>query len=202
MHANEVVSVHDRMDESVEEDGQVDVSIIQDIHVEPIKKKDGSVVVHVQERELTPLLSQNYEDCVPKVPYLRDVEKPQEIAEGRILDVECIARHRGVTIAVGQEPRFDGHVCAKEDLGYVVNEFDGIRVNGREGFHDLRAYDDERHICYRDGNCGAKVAEPPTLSVSAEAAGGIGPVDDGIADFIHEAVVCVHLRCYCFVQLL
>lgn len=76
MHADEVVRVHNRVDESVQQDGEVNISIIVDIGIEPIEQENSGVMVNVQEGELTPLLSQNNKDCVPKVPYFGDVEEP------------------------------------------------------------------------------------------------------------------------------
>ena len=52
MHAHEVVSVHDRVDETVEDNGKVNVAVVVDARVEPVEQEDAEVVVHVQEREL------------------------------------------------------------------------------------------------------------------------------------------------------
>ncbi len=37
VHADEVVSVHDGVDESVEKDGHVDITIIENVRIEPVK---------------------------------------------------------------------------------------------------------------------------------------------------------------------
>ena len=71
MHADEVVGVHDCVDEAVEQDGEVDVSIVVDVGVEPVEEEDGGVVVNVEEGELAPLLADDDKDGVPKVPDLR-----------------------------------------------------------------------------------------------------------------------------------
>jgi len=101
VHANKVVSVHDGVDKSVEQDGKVNISVIHDIGIEPVEKEDGEVMVHVKEGELTPLLSQNNEDCIPKVPYLGDVEEPKEVTDWRILYQKVVTGHGGVSMAVG-----------------------------------------------------------------------------------------------------
>ena len=49
MHADEVVSVHDSVNESVQQDGEVDISIIHHICVEPVKEENRSVMVHMKE---------------------------------------------------------------------------------------------------------------------------------------------------------
>lgn len=70
MHANKVIGVHDGMDETVQSNGYVDISVIKDIGVKPIKEEDGQVMVHVQEGKLSPFLSQNDENSVPEIPNL------------------------------------------------------------------------------------------------------------------------------------
>ena len=70
VHADEVVGVHDGVDEAVEEDGEVDVSVVVDVGVEPVEEEDGGVVVNVEEGELAPLLADDDEDGVPEVPDL------------------------------------------------------------------------------------------------------------------------------------
>lgn len=121
MHTDEVVRVHDCVDESIQKNGEINISIIVDIGIEPIKQENGGVMVHMQEGELTPFLSQNDKDCVPKVPYFGDVEEPKQISHGGIVDVEGIAgSYEGVSVAVGEHSRLDGHVGTEEDLGDVV----------------------------------------------------------------------------------
>ena len=75
MHADEVVGVHDSVDEAVEQDGEVDVSVIVDVGVEPVEEEDGGVVVNMEEGELAPLLADDDEDGVPEVPDLYVAEK-------------------------------------------------------------------------------------------------------------------------------
>ena len=70
VHADEVVGVHDSVDEAVEEDGEVDVSVIVDVGIEPVEEEDGGVVVNMEEGELAPLLTDDNEDGVPEVPDL------------------------------------------------------------------------------------------------------------------------------------
>ena len=65
---------------------------------------------------------------------------------------------------MGDHSRFDGHVGAEEDLGDIVEEFDGVGVHGWEKGHDLRADNDEGQVHQCDGASGAEVAEPPALN--------------------------------------
>jgi hypothetical protein len=70
VHADEVVGIHDGVDEAVEQDGEVDVSVIVDVGVKPVEEEDGGVMVNMEEGELAPLLADDNEDRVPEVPDL------------------------------------------------------------------------------------------------------------------------------------
>ncbi len=52
------------VDNSVENNGEEDVSIIESLEIEPINGKDGGVVVNVQQSQLVPLLAEDDEGCV------------------------------------------------------------------------------------------------------------------------------------------
>ena len=47
VHADEVVGVHDSVDESIQYNCEVNISIILWVSVEPIKQKDGEMMVYV-----------------------------------------------------------------------------------------------------------------------------------------------------------
>ena len=49
MHADEVVSVHDSVNESIQQDGEVNISIIHHIRVKPVKEENREVMVDVKE---------------------------------------------------------------------------------------------------------------------------------------------------------
>jgi hypothetical protein len=68
MHADKVVCVHNSMDETIKGNGKINITIVKDISVEPVKQKDGSMMVNVKKRKLSPLLSQNDKDGIPKIP--------------------------------------------------------------------------------------------------------------------------------------
>lgn len=77
MHADKVIGVHDSVDESIEENGEVNVSVIHDIGIEPIKEKDGEMMVDMKKGKLTPLFANNDEKGVPKVPNFGDIKEPE-----------------------------------------------------------------------------------------------------------------------------
>ena len=77
VHADEVVSVHDGMDESVQENSEVYISIVLRVSIEPVEQKDGEMVVDVKERKLSPLLSNDNEDGIPEIPDLGHVKEPE-----------------------------------------------------------------------------------------------------------------------------
>ncbi len=110
VHADKVVRVHDGMNESIEKDGQVDITIVIDVRVEPIEEEDGNVMVDVQETQLTPLLSGNNKDGIPEIPHLGNVKEPQQVGDGRIHLIVSDTRGDGVAVPVGQKERFEGHV--------------------------------------------------------------------------------------------
>ena len=56
------------MDETIQSNGKINITIIKDIRVKPVKQKDGSMMVNVKERKLSPLLPQNDKDGIPKIP--------------------------------------------------------------------------------------------------------------------------------------
>ena len=49
MQGYEVISVHDGVDQAVENDGEVNITVISDVQVKPIEQKDREMVIHVKE---------------------------------------------------------------------------------------------------------------------------------------------------------
>jgi hypothetical protein len=163
MHADKVVSVHDSVDESVQSNGEVDIRIVENTRVEPVEQENGKVVVDMEERKLSPLLAQNNKNGIPKVPDFGNIEQPQEVCHRRIILAVGIAWHKTVTAAVSQQGSLDCHVCAKHDLGNIVNEFYRIRVDGIPALHDAGSNDNEQEIRNRNAECGGKVHQRPPL---------------------------------------
>jgi len=163
VHANEVVGVHDSVDESIEDNGQVDITIVEDVCVEPVEQKDGSVVVHVEEGKLSPLLSQDNKDSIPEIPNLGDIKQPQQIGNRRIIFAVWNAWSESVSIAVGQKHGFDCHVCTQHDLRDIVEELDWVRVHGRHIFHNPRTDYDKQNVCECNAECRCEICQPPTL---------------------------------------
>ena len=75
MHADEVVSVHNGVDEAVEEDSEENVTVVVDVGVKPVEEENGRMVVNMKERELTPLFTNHNENGVPEVPNLSFVHQ-------------------------------------------------------------------------------------------------------------------------------
>lgn len=110
MHADEVVRVHDRVDKAIQQDGEVNVSVVIDVDIEPVKEKDGPVMVDMQEGQLPPLFTQDDKDSVPEIPNLGDVKEPEEIRHGRVVGIVGSARQGGAVVTIGQQKGFDRHV--------------------------------------------------------------------------------------------
>jgi hypothetical protein len=163
VHADEVVGVHDGVNESIQGDGDVNVTIVIYVGIEPVEEENGDVMVNMQERQLPPLLSQDNEDGIPKVPNLRDVEQPQEIGDGRVILTVSNTWSKRVSVAVGQETSFNCHVCTKHDLRNVVGKFDRVGINGRQSLHNLGSNDDKQEVHKRNSECRSKVRQKPSL---------------------------------------
>jgi hypothetical protein len=85
VHADKVVGVHDCVDESIQEYSHVNISIVVDVSVEPVEQKNGCVMVHMKEGKLPPLLPDDNEKGVPKVPHLGHIKQPKQLSYGRLV---------------------------------------------------------------------------------------------------------------------
>lgn len=98
VHGEEVVGVHDRVDGTVEDHSQVDVTVVAGVEVEPVDEEDGHVVVDVEERELGGFLAEDDEEGVEEVEDLGDVEEPEEVAHHGVGGVVRLAGEEGVVL--------------------------------------------------------------------------------------------------------
>jgi len=192
VHANEVVRVHDSMDETIEGNGQINITIVKDVRVEPVEQKDGSVMVDVKEGKLSPFFAQHNKDGVPEIPNLGNVEQPQKISNSRVILAVSNAWSQGIPVAVRQENCFNRHVSAQHNLRNIVEELDWVRVNGRSILHDLGANNNEQNVYNCDGDRRSKICQPPTLGEAVKLAFGVGPADDSITDRCCSRYVGVH----------
>ena len=173
VHADEVVRVHDSVDETVEGNGQINITIVKDVRIKPVEQKDGSVMVNVKEGKLSPLFAQHNKDGVPEIPNLGNVEQPQKIGNSRVALAVSNARSQGIPVAVRQENSFNRHVSAQHNLRNIVEELDWVRVNRRSILHDLGANNDEQNVNNRNGDCGRKICQPPTLKMTNDNKSGL-----------------------------
>ena len=91
MHTDEVVGVHDGMNEGVQENGEEYITVVLEIDVKPAYEDDGCVVVYVQEGQLPPFLSNDHEDCVPQIENFANVKQPEYVGHGRVIGHVYIA---------------------------------------------------------------------------------------------------------------
>lgn len=176
VHADEVISVHDSVDESVKNNGEVDITIVVNMCIEPVEEENSEMMVNVKEGKLSPLLSEHDEDGVPEIPDLGSIKHPQQVGNRRVFCVNNIARHQGVIVTVSQKKGFDGHVSAKHDLRNVVDEFERIRIQGRNSsFHDGATNENKCQISQGNREGGTEIREQPSLGVSAVFILGICP---------------------------
>jgi hypothetical protein len=165
VHADKVVCVHDGVNESIQDNCEVNVTIVVHARVEPVKQENGQVMVHVQKTKLTPLLAEDDKDGIPKVPDLGNIKQPEKVSDGRIILAVVVARHDRVVVTVRQEKGLDRHVRAQHDLGDVVDKLDRIRIHrGNTQLHDACSNNDERKIGKGNVECRGKVRQKPSLS--------------------------------------
>ena len=165
VHANKVVRVHDGVDEAIQGNGQVNVTVVVDMRVEPVKEENGNVMVNVEKGQLAPLFAQDNKDGVPKIPNLGHVKEPQQVGDRRVHRVELIAGQHVVVVAVGQESGFNRHVGAQHDLRNIVKELDRIGINGRNAsqLHDLRPNDHKEKVGQGNVKGRREIRQGPSL---------------------------------------
>ena len=78
-HRQEVVTIHHKADEAVEEHGKADVTVIEGECIQSLDKGESDMVVHVQEKHLTPVSLHDREQGVEEVEHLGQVEHEQDI---------------------------------------------------------------------------------------------------------------------------
>ncbi len=74
MHANKIIRVHNSMDETVQENGQVNVPIKVHVRIQPVEEKNRRVVINMQKTELVPFFTKDNKKRIPKVPNFANVE--------------------------------------------------------------------------------------------------------------------------------
>jgi hypothetical protein len=165
VHADKVVSVHDGVNESIQDNRKVNVTIVVDTGVEPVKQENGQVMVHVQKTKLTPLLAEDDKDGIPKVPDLGNVKQPEKVRDRRVRLVVLVAGQGRVVVTVGQHETLNRHVRAEHDLGNVVDKLDRIRINRwNTQLHDACSNNNKRKIGQGNVECRGKVRQQPSLS--------------------------------------
>ncbi|KAJ8578948.1 hypothetical protein ON010_g251 [Phytophthora cinnamomi] len=157
VRAHEVVHVHDRVHAAVEHDGHVEVAIVGlrlvwtaptgRVEQKKTYEEHGDVVVHVEHRELLPLLAHDDEEGVAEVEHLGQVEDVHEVAHDGVLVVSWWVPPvtgqggrsllRVTYVAAGLQDGLDSHVRAEHDLDGVVDELERGRVErGHARLHD------------------------------------------------------------------
>lgn len=66
--------VHDRMNESIENNCEVNIAIVVGAKVEPVEKEYCEVMIYVQKRKLLPAALRDNKKCVHEVEHLGDVK--------------------------------------------------------------------------------------------------------------------------------
>merc|ERR1712048_1455761 len=103
------------MDEAVERNRQVNITVIGHVHVEPVEEEDAPVMIHVEEAQLLPLLSNDDEERVEEVQDLAQVEDPEELSQRRRRQIDWLARYERVVIPARYHHGIHRHVRAEHD---------------------------------------------------------------------------------------
>lgn len=105
------------MNEAIQQNGQIDITIIIDMGIQPIKQENGGMMIDMQKGELSPLFANNDKEGIPKVPNFGNIKEPEQIGDGGRDDIIGIAGlYQGIVVAIGNHAGFDGHVGAEKDL--------------------------------------------------------------------------------------
>ena len=164
VHADKVVRVHDSVDETVKGNREVDISIVQDIGVQPVEKENGGVVVDVQKGKLSPFFSEYNENGIPEIPSLGNIKQPQQVGDRGFFDVESIAWHHSVSVSVGQQSTFNCHVSTEHDLRHIVEKFDWVGVHGgNTGLHNGGANSNKGKVGQGNGESRGEIGQEPSL---------------------------------------
>jgi hypothetical protein len=115
------------VNEAIENNGEVDITIITSVDIQPIIRKDGYMVVNVQNRELIPLLRENDENGVEEVEDLRHIENPQYVSNRGLFIIKG-GTDKTVVVSVGQQESFHAHVRAQNHLSQVIDELERVKV--------------------------------------------------------------------------
>ena len=172
------------MNESIEQNCQVDISIIENIGIEPVEQKNGCMMVNMEKTKLLPLFTNHNKNCIPKIPHFRNVKSPQQVGQRRVFCIESHTGHDTVTIAISKQKRFNRHVGAEHHLRNVVQELNRVRVHSWQStrFHHGTSDNDEAHVRHGYNGSTAEVSEWPSFRVASDFLGGVCPAEDCLSD--------------------
>ena len=95
----EVVGVHQYVNESVIHGSKVGITIREVVQVQPPNEKDGKVVVNVQDSDLVKLLSKGHDDSIEEFVYFRDIKHPNQKGHGSVsIRGDTIVAKKGIVI--------------------------------------------------------------------------------------------------------
>ena len=67
---DEVVCIHDGVDKPVQENSEEHISIVLQVHIQPVENKDGGMMINMEEKKMSQFLSNHNEYGIPEVPDL------------------------------------------------------------------------------------------------------------------------------------
>jgi len=112
MHANEIVGIHNSMDEAVKKYSEINPAIIVHMTIEPVEKKNCGMMIHMKKGELFPLFTDDNKDGIPKIPNFTQVKDIKEVSNRRVCGVVRYTEIQSIPTAVSHKECLNCHVGA------------------------------------------------------------------------------------------
>jgi len=116
------------MDQAVEHDSKIHITVIAYVEVEPVEEEDGEVVVDVQERQLLPTAFCNNKKRVCKIQDLGQVKHVEYKPDRRIHVLEGLAWHQGIARLPRLHAGLDAHIRTQHHLADVVQKLGAVQA--------------------------------------------------------------------------
>ena len=158
----EVVGVHEDMDEGVVSGGKVGITLGEIIQVQPPNEEDREVVVKMEDGDLVVLLSQGHDDGIHEFVNFGNIEDPDQRGHGGVgFNRDFVVAEEGVLVLDGFIDDANGHVTAQDHKEGVVEDTEVEEVVGLPVFHKLHQGIDNNQVENRDDQSITNISKGP-----------------------------------------
>ena len=129
MHGNEVIRVHNHVNEGIPSDAHDYFTIKVDHQIEPVQHPNRCMMVYMKHTELLWFIAQNNKQSVKPIQHFAHIIHPNQIMNFRILEIEYIAFgpwKPAIPIALSEDDGFHCHIRTQINLDEIVQEFERI----------------------------------------------------------------------------